>query len=163
VDYAGVIDPFALRVAAAHFRIVLGQAQSLVGLGHTATIVVRTSRHSFLIHAVAEGYALFVQFAKRAGLTGWRRAIAVYAWRLCTEAGWSAPRAAWFPVEVHSDGRLRPMLLRVGALERRIEIMGAVASAEGREKAWRVRVETGIEAMLVREPGGAWYADEALA
>ena len=163
VDYAGRVDPFLLRVAAAHFRIVFGVAQSQPALEGTSSILVRALRRSFLIHSVAEGYALCVLFARGAGFTGWQRALAVCAHRLSSEAGWKVPRPTWFPVEIRSDERLRPLSVKMGHGERSVEVLGALASsALGRERAWRVRVATGEETMLVREAGGAWYADEPL-
>lgn len=163
VDYAGAVDPFLVRVAAAHFRIVFGIAESQPALADTRFLLVRALRRSFLLHTLAEGYALCVLFARGAGFAGWHRALAVCAHHLSSEAGWKIPRPAWFPVEITSDERLRPLSVKMDRAERAVEVLGALASSTpGRERAWRVRVATGEEAMLVREAGGAWYADEPL-
>jgi hypothetical protein len=163
VDYAGDLDPYTLRVAAAHFRIVLEDALSQPALRNLKSLVVRAARRTYLVHPVADGYALFVLFARGAGFSGWQRALTVCAHGLSSEAGWEAVKPAWFPVEVVSDARLRPLSVKAGQTERRVEVLGALAGAlQRRERAWRVRVETGVEAMLVREPGGSWYADEPL-
>jgi hypothetical protein len=46
---------------------------------------------------------------------------------------------------------------------RPLEILGSLAGGLAkRERGWRVRVDSGVEATLVREPGGAWYADEPI-
>ncbi len=96
-------------------------------------------------------------------MSGWHRALAVCSYRLGSEAGWKPLKAAWFPVEVTLDDRLRPVAAKVGDVQRQLEVMGALASGDRyREKVWRVRADTGVEAMLVREAGGAWYADEHL-
>ncbi len=164
VDYAGHVDPFALRVAAAHFRLVLQDVHSQPSLRGATSFVVRAARRSFLVHAIAEGYALFVQFCRGGGLSGWYRALAVCVHHLSAEAGWKSVRPMWFAVEISADERRRPLVVKVGRTERKLEVLGALASSgPGRERAWRVRAETGVEAMLVREPGGVWYADEALA
>jgi hypothetical protein len=163
VDYAGDVDPFSLRIAAAHFRIVLEDAVSQPRLCDVKSVLVRAARRSYLVHGMAEGYALVVLFAGRAGFTGWQRALTVCAHRLSSEAGWEGVKPAWFPVDVVSDARLRPLRVKAGQTECRVEVLGALAgSLPRRERAWRVRVDTGIEAMLVREPGGSWYADEPL-
>ena len=41
-------------------------------------------------------------------------------------------------------------------------MLGRLAPLGPRERGWRVRLENGAEVTLVREPGGHWYADEAL-
>ena len=44
----------------------------------------------------------------------------------------------------------------------RVEVLGTVASELGaRERGFRVRTERGNELTLVREPGRAWYVDDA--
>ena len=163
VDYAGHVDAYFLRVAAAHFRIVFQVAQSQPALSDTKFLLIRALRRSFLIHTVAEGYALCVLFVRAAGFGGWHRALAVCAHRLASEAGWKVPKPAWFPVDITADERRRPLSVKLDRAEREVEVLGALASAtQGRERAWRVRIATGEEAMLVREAGGAWYADEPL-
>jgi hypothetical protein len=56
----------------------------------------------------------------------------------------------------------------VAGQDRPLEILGALVNSLGRrERGWRVRFDTGVEAMLVREPGAPakfsrshWYSDE---
>jgi hypothetical protein len=111
-----------------------------------------------------DGYALVVSLAPRAGFSGWQRAVAACLRDLEREADWPvAPvRSPWHGVEVATDGAHRPVAVRVGTRARPVEVLGAVASGVGRrERGWRVRLQDGLEITLVREPGGAWYADEA--
>jgi hypothetical protein len=163
VDYAGQMDPFALRVAAAHFRILLEEMKSQPSLLGGRSLLLRAARRSYLVHVLAEGYALLVVFSRGAGFTGWQRAIIVCTRGLSAEAGWRADKPAWFPAEVVADKRLRPVRVKSGASEQRVEVLGALVGApDRRERAWRVRLETGVEAMLVRERGGVWYSDEPL-
>jgi hypothetical protein len=176
VDYAGEAPPFDLRVAAAHFRIVLNEAAaqpSLVGLDW---LVVRAARKSYLIHALPDGYALVLLFARAAGFVGWHRAVVACRRALDAEAGWKwsgSPATPWFRFEVVSDGRRRPRSVRVAGRLRPVEILGVLAEDPGSEQAmrqhltrgergWRVRFETGMEVTLIREPGGFWYSDEPL-
>lgn len=164
VDYAGRLAPFNLRLAAAHWRITLDLAASQPSLRDLRWISLRAGRTSYLVHALAEGYALVLVLAGAAGSIDWRRAVAACARALGAEAGWrwpGAPPPAWFPVEVVIDERRRPGALRIAGRLRPVEILGALAGGlSRRERGWRVRLESGGEATLVREPGGAWYADE---
>jgi hypothetical protein len=176
VDYAGRAIPFELRVAAAHWRIVLNEAEAQHSLGGMTWLAARAARRSYLVYALPDRYALVVVLARAAGFAGWHRAVAVCARALGEEAAWSqrAATVPWFPVEVVSDGHRRPQSVRVAGRYRPLEILGTLvwqgrAGASGglgdlarREKGWRVRLETGAEATLVREPGGVWYADAAV-
>jgi hypothetical protein len=185
VDYAGRAAPFDLRVAAAHWRIVLHDVAAQPGLARVRWLVVGAGRGSYLVYALPDDYALVVVLARTAGFVGWQRAAAVCAVALGAEAGWAPRRATtteWHPVRVSADARLRPRFVRVGGRPRPVEILGMVVkrpdSGNGgnrgngdaaarprtgsRERGWRIRLQTGIEATLVREPGGAWYADEPL-
>jgi hypothetical protein len=156
-----------LRVAAAHWRIVLDESAAQPSMRRTRLLIVRATRQSYVVSALPDGYALVVVLARRAGFSGYERALSVCTLALGEEAGWtwdSLPKpAAWFPLDVLSDPRHRPRAFRDGDGLRPIEILGSIvnrAVARPRERGWRVRVDTGLEAMLVREPGGTWYSDE---
>jgi hypothetical protein len=64
-------------------------------------------------------------------------------------------------VSVFCDERDRPAALEIGDRARSVEVLGTVVGLASRERGWRVRLDTGVEVTLVREPGGFWYADEA--
>lgn len=164
VDYAGQIEPYSLRLAAAHWRIVLDEAAAGRMLRPLRWIALRAARASYIVHGLPEGYALVLVLARAAGFAGWRRAVAACGRALGAEAGWrwkGHAMPAWFPVDVAADDRKRPSALRVAAGLRPLEILGSLAGGLARrERGWRVRLESGVEATLVREPGGAWYSDE---
>jgi hypothetical protein len=175
VDYAGEADAFGLRVAAAHWRIVLCEAERQRSLHALKWLAVRAARRSYLVHALPDGYALVVALSRAAGFVGWQRAVAACVRALGEEAGWpaaSAPR--WFPVEIVCDDRRRPCSARVESRVHTIEILGTLVRSTLRtvsdarappvrgERGWRVRFDTGVEATLVREPGGTWYTDESV-
>jgi hypothetical protein len=133
-------------------------------------LIVRATRRSYLVSALPDDYALVVVLARRAGFSGYQRALSVCALALGAEAGWTwegvAKPAAWFPLDVVSDPTHRPRAVRDGNRVRQVEVLGSVVSrisTTRRERGWRVRVDTGLEAMLVREPGGVWYSDEPIA
>jgi len=166
VDYSGGLDPFGMRLAAAHWRIVLDELNGQRTFRSVRWLVLRAGRVSYLVHELPEGYALTVVLARAAGFFGWRRAVAACAYALGHEAGWSWSGVPWFPVQITADERRRPRSLSPatpGARPRPIEILGAMAAGLARsERGWRVRFDTGVEATLVREPGGLWYSDEPL-
>jgi hypothetical protein len=163
VDYAGELDPFDMRVAAAHFRIVLDDAAAQSSLRDIRFLAVRAGRRSYLGCMLPEGYALIVVLARAAGFGGWQRAVAVAAWALRAEAGWTSGdgRPLWFPVDVLCDRRFRPVSVQISGRTHPVDVLGVVARGElyRREKGWRVRLGGKLETTLLREPGGAWYAD----
>ncbi len=177
VDYSGRAIPFDVRVAAAHWRIVLDEAEGQSSFQGLKWIVARAARRSYVVYGLPERYALVLVLARAAGFAGWHRAVAVCARALGQEAAWrdqaDAP-AQWFHVEVASDAHHRPSSVRLSGADRPVEILGTIVHQErmapwaepgdsaGRERGWRVRFETGAEATLVREPGGTWYADAAV-
>jgi hypothetical protein len=177
VDYAGGTSPFELRIAAAYWRIVLVEAEAQRSLDGLRWIAVRAAKRSYLVCALPDGYALMVALTRAAGFVGWERAVATCARALGEEAGlgWmGAVRAPWFPIDVVADTQRRPRAVRMGGRVHPLEILGTLvpdASVEGgrtvagalrRERGWRVRLDSGVEATVIREPGGAWYADELL-
>jgi hypothetical protein len=163
VDYAGVGDPFDMKVAAAHVRIVMNDLEQYRSLGVPRWIVIRGARRSFVGRSLPDGYALVVLLRRRAGFTTSTRAFAACERALADEAGWAfeAPRQAWFPLDVRVDRRGRPTV--VGSPPVAVEVLGAVMGLAPREKGFRVRLATGSELTLVREAGSSWYADEDLA
>jgi hypothetical protein len=175
VDYTGRMVPFDLRVAAAHWRIVLHEAAAQRSLSRLAWLIVGVGRSGYLVHALPDDYALIVAFSRRAGFAGWQRAVATCAAALGVEAGWESvapPCVDWRPAWVLADERLRPRSVRWAGRFHSVEILGKLASRTSlperelaggsgdRARGWRVRLQTGLEATLMREPGGAWYSDE---
>lgn len=162
VDYAGRGAPYDVRVAAAHWRIVLDEARAQPSLRAILFFVVRSARGSAVVHALPEGYAIVLLLARGAGFSGFSRAVLVCARRLGREAGWvEEHRAAWHPVDALRDRRGSPRAVRIEGRDRPLEILGSFTGGlTGRERGWRVRLDTGFEVTLVREPGGFWYADD---
>ncbi|MBX3190495.1 MAG: hypothetical protein KF819_26075 [Labilithrix sp.] len=164
VDYAGLGDPFDVKVAAAHARILLNQVEELGALGAPRWIVIRGAARSIIARKLPEGYAIVVLLRRRAGFTASERAFATCAAALAREAGWplEAPErggeAAWIPVDVEIDQRGRPAF--IGAPPVRVEVLGSVMGLPRRERGYRVRTAAGTELTVVREAGNCWYADD---
>lgn len=162
VDYAGVGDPFDVRVAAAHMRIVLNDLEEFGALGEPRWVVLRAQKRSLLARRLPEGYALVVLLRRRAGFTASARAFAACERALAVEAGWSlqAQGQAWFPIQVDVDRRGRPTSM--GPPSVAVEVFGSVMGLARGERGFRVRTATGSEVTVVREPGNTWYADDDL-
>jgi hypothetical protein len=166
VDYAGVVNPFDVKVAAAHMRIILNDLDEYGAIGKPRWVVLRGQRRSFVARQLPDGYALVVMLRRRAGFTASARAYAACERALAVEAGWSPPKdgAAWFAVEVEVDRRGRPIKVDAGPKARdvKVEVFGSVMGLLRNERGFRARTATGGELTLVREAGNTWYADEDL-
>jgi len=165
VDYAGAIEPFDVKVAAAHMRIVLSQVDRFGKLGETRNVVIRAATTSFVVRKLPIGYAVALLLRKRAGFTASERAFAVCERLLAIEAGWPyfESKPSWYPVDVAVDRRGRPTGIgKVRQQVQRVEVLGSVVGLRPQEKGFRVRTEVGEELTIVREARRCWYADEVV-
>ena len=165
VDYAGRLDPFELKVAAAHWQLVLAQEESAAAFGAIRQLTVRAQSRSYFVRRLHENYALVIVLHPRAAFSVSERAIVEAVAGLSLEAGWPLPRnaARWFGVQVEaerSDQRRRPVRIRVAGTWQTLEIMGSVMGLRPRERGFRVRLASGAEIMLIRERLGFWFLDE---
>ncbi len=161
VDYAGLLEPFEVKIAAAHFRIVMAEIADARSFGLIRQITVRARRHAYVVRELAESYALVIVLHPRAAFASSSRAIDEAALRVSAETGWPPPRDAsrWCHVDVETERR-RPVRVRVSGSFQPVEVMGAVVGLAPKEKGFRVRLPSGAEMMLVRERLGRWFADE---
>lgn len=169
MDYWGPGDPFAIRLAAAEFGIVLRSALRRAVLGNVEEIFVRGRERSFLVRALPVGYGLILQLPRRRASAS-RRAIAAAVRALSIEAGFEGPlscrgepgQAAWRSVGVEEESvrSRRPAVVVMGDSKLGLDVIGRVALDDPRERGYRIRLESGQEGTLVREPLGRWYLDE---
>lgn len=181
VDYAGLVVPYEIRVAAAYLQIVMRYVEDAPSLGNPRFVIVRGAKRTIVARALPDSYVLGVLLRRRAGFAASPRAYSEAERALAREAGWTPPSGrAWYSVDVEVDARGRP--LRVGPTstatpeqalsdsrqseerERRVavEVLGTVMGLTAREQGFRVRTATGLELTLVREARRTWYADEEL-
>ncbi len=159
VDYAGHLEPFDLKVAAAHWQIVLVELAPLTIQARQITI--RSERRSYILRCLPERYALVILLSRRAGFTPTTRALAACETALAREASWPAEKGhRWIAVEVVVDRKRRPREVTLREGRHALEVLGTLIGLRARERGFRVRLATGAELNLVREPGGRWYADE---
>lgn len=161
VDYAGHVDPFDVRVAAAHLRILLVQCEELTFWGRPQTLTIRGAKKSSVLRALPDGYALVVMMRRRAGFARTDRAFSVCERALAREANWPISDLArgWVAADVVCDDRGRPISVIDDERTYPVEVLGTFGGAR-QERGFRVRTEDGNEITLVREPGWCWYADE---
>jgi hypothetical protein len=164
VDYSGFLPPYDVKVAAAQWRVVIDEVRLRAPLARTTFIAARAARSSYHVHVLPEGYALVLVLSRAAGFGGWHRAVTSCCHALAHEASWSFAGArpqSWYGVAVIADARRRPLALGRSPRANSLEVLGALASGMGpRERGWRIRLDNGVEATLVREAGGHWYVDE---
>jgi len=166
VDYAGDMSPFDIKVAGAHWQIVMGEISSVAALAAPRHVVVRGRLQSFILRALSDSYAVVIVLTRRAGFAPCTRAFAVFERALIAEAGIGRPHEGpvWRPVVVECDARARPRALaevRAGRLQP-LEVLGAVMGLRRGERGFRVRLASGLETTVIREIGGGWYAEDAI-
>lgn len=162
VDYAGAGDPFEIKIAAAHWLIVLSEMRRppLDPMGGLRKIIVRSEKRSFIVRRLHDEYALVVVLHPKAAFAASERAMVEAEIALAREAGWRRGAHAWHVVEVDTDRDVRPLRIRVGEAWQEIEVIGMVVGLGTRERGFRVRLLSGAEMMLVRERNGRWFSDE---
>lgn len=164
VDYAGRLDPFDVKVAAAHWQIVLAALPETLA---PRSISIRARATGFVLRPLDEGYALVLILHPLATFAVSTRALVAADLALREEAGLrrlELPQA-WYPIQVEpaAHDRRRPSRVLVDRAWHDLEVLGALVGLARRERGFRVRLATsGAELMLVREPSGAWYVDEPL-
>lgn len=166
VDYAGRFDAFDIKVAAAHWQLVIAEIDGETRLGPVRQLVVRARKQSYLIRRIHQSYLLVIVLHPRAAFAASARAVEEAERLLCAEAEFDAPKAQlrWYGVDVRTDkaARSRPLAVRVARRWEPVEVIGAIVGLGPGEKGFRVRLSGGVELLLVRERFGAWFADEQL-
>lgn len=172
VDYAGAVDPFELRVAAATFGLVLVDLRSCKNLKHSERIAVRLGNAGYVMCVLDESYSLLLVLRTLGTFLVSHRLLAEFKSRILLEAGLPVSRSHWQRVEVEPDQKnVRPQRLRVVASAAdqtraegdgwtSVEILGALVGMAPRERGYRVRLGTGAELTLLREPSRLWFIDE---
>jgi hypothetical protein len=174
VDYAGLLSPYEIKVAAAEWRIVLRVVREarLPGFQHVASVTVRAARRSFFIEGLPDGYAIALCLPRH-DFNVSRRALAQATRELGHEAGLALPEArgqvSWARVKVRTpDGprlRRRPDAIWLKEAWSPITILGRYQARDlsRSELGYLARLTSGAEVFLVREPLGIWFVDNAAA
>lgn len=160
VDYAGRVDTFHVKVAAAHLRIVFEQMRQIRAVGHATSLVLRGARESLSVHSAGTDYALTLLYSRGAGFVACPRALAVALRRFAEEGGWSYRGERWYAADLELDERGRPRLWKSCSSGQELEVVGGLVGLGRGERGYRVYSSGGVELMLVRERSGSWFSDE---
>jgi len=165
VDYAGVLEPFEIRLTSAHLQIELRHAtERLSGaLGGLRELAVYARKRTFFAVHLVDGYDLILVFTAGSPWPLSSRAIAQAEYDIRVEGGWdpTADLERWIHlvVDARPHDRWRPHRVRLAGEWHEVEVMGTVVGLAEGERGFRVRTRTGAEMTLVRERFGHWYAD----
>jgi hypothetical protein len=172
VDYAGALNPFDIKVAAAEWRLVLRTLMRLnvPGWPQTRTVLVRAELQSYGMVPITEGYALVAALPRHCFRLS-RRALDEALREIALEAGWepvqhvSRERERWTRVQVRTSAgdASKPEAVWHDGAWCRLEILGRYAPAgrrSRREVGYRARLSSGVEISLVHEPLDRWFADD---
>jgi hypothetical protein len=174
VDYAGLLTPYEIKVAAAEWRLVLAvvHAARVPGFRHVGELTVRGAGRTFFIAALPDGYAVAMCLPRRSFNLS-RRALAQARRELAREAGLELPEgrseATWARVRVRTppDPRLqrRPDAIWLNEAWSPLTILGRYQARDlsRSERGYLARLASGAEVFLVREPLGVWFVDNAAA
>jgi hypothetical protein len=174
VDYAGLLSPYEIKVAAAEWRIVLEVIRSarIPGFQRVGSVTVRAARRTFFIEALPDGYAIALCLPQHQFNVS-RRALAQATRELGQEAGLAVPpprgQATWARVKVRippgpSAGvRTRPDAIWIAGAWSPITILGRYQARDlsRSELGFLARLASGAEVFLVREPLAVWFIDTA--
>lgn len=167
VDYAGCLEPYEIRVAAAEMRLVLGTVTEQPHLsGPGSEVYYRGEKRSFAVIALEDGYALVVELPRISlGLSP--RALTEAVRALSAEAGLPLlatsrfGRERWTRVEIRWDRvKRRPLAIWLSGCWKPIEVIGRYNESGRRTLGYRASIDGNTELTLVREPMGIWYADD---
>ncbi len=169
VDYAGELDPFDIKVAAAEWRLVLARLEQsgVPDWCETYELFVRAQKKSYALIGLDAGYALVLQLARHRATLG-TRAVSEAVQLISREAGLTVPLRfeadeRWRRVAVRASERdpKRPASIWHDGAWRSVTVLGRTRDPEleRHERGYRARLASGAEFFLVREPLGRWYAD----
>ena len=171
VDYAGNLDPFQIRIIAAHFQILLAELRDLPKVPAPRQLCIRAKGSAFVIRVIDDAYSLVVITHARAPFAVSERVLRDAEVVLASEAGLSLVRSGpkWRRVDVELDHDKRGAPVRVrptplGAAKAAdwvgVLVLGAVVGLAKRERGYRVRFDNGNEANLVCERARLWFVDD---
>lgn len=173
VDYAGLLEPYEIKVVAAEWRIVLAVVQEsrVPGFHNVSSLTVRAKRRSYFIEALTDGYAIALRLPRHSFNVS-PRALSQAARDLSREAGLTLPsgraKVQWARVRVRTPAsRLlrRPDAIWLGDDWSPITILGRYQARDlsRSELGYLARLASGAEVFLVREPLGVWFIDNPVA
>jgi hypothetical protein len=171
IDYAGSLDGYVTKIAAAELQLLVQGLNETryIGASKLRQLVVRATHATLAAVPLAAEYTLIVHLPPAAFSLS-RRALSQAVRELCVEGGITVPgeyrREQWVRVRVEDDvaHSWRPRAIWMQDAWTPLEVFGRVQNgdlARG-EVAYRVHLASGEEATLVREPLGRWFSEHSL-
>ena len=174
VDYAGDLDPYELRVAAATLQLVFADIRPLAQLGSAHQLNACMGRAGYLLRILDPSYSLLVVLRKLGTFVVSQRLLLEIEARILEEAGLPIVRKpSSFRVDVDTAGsgakarpaRVRPPFDPFAEAEPPwvpLEVLGSHVGTAPGEKAYRVRLATGAELNLLRDATKLWFSEEPI-
>jgi hypothetical protein len=174
VDYAGLLEPYEIKVVAAEWRIVLAVVHEsrLPGFHHVKSVTVRAKGRSYFIEAMPDGYAIALRLPRHCFNVS-RRALSQASRELAREAALTRPESRsevhWVRVRVRTPASSsllrRPDAIWLGDDWSPLTILGRYQARDlsRSELGYLARLASGAEVFLVREPLGVWFIDNPAA
>lgn len=164
VDHAGELPAYDVKLAAAHWQIVLRKAQQTRGLGRFRSFVVQADRHGYVLQQLFGGYVLVMVCRPGLGAHVSTRALCQVEVELCQEAGFPDQGDLgrhWSRVGVLLDSGGTPRTIRRGAdAPEELQVLKPPASLPDFARGYLIRTAGGARATLVRERDGRWYLSD---
>lgn len=178
VEYAGKVDAFHVKVAAAHLRVTLETLNVTRTLGRAKWFLVRGTRESALVYRLADHYALVVLFTRGGGFARTPRALAAALRQVSEEGAIKYEGERWYPARFTLDAAGKPLVWHrqtSGAgtgirargpiddevREEPVEIVGTIMGLGRGERGYRLRLAGGAEVTAIREVSRVWYTDDS--
>jgi hypothetical protein len=166
VDYAGDVDPYELRVAAATFQLVINDLRGSQLSSATHEIALTTTRSGYVLRILDESYTLLLLPRRLATFAVSARLLREVEARILHEAGlpMKVP-PTWFHVHAEVGARGRPERVRPPTGVHPwtpVEVLGSVMGLAAHETGFRVRLSSGAEVTLIRESPRLWFVDDKL-
>ncbi|NUO52997.1 MAG: hypothetical protein HOV80_29475 [Polyangiaceae bacterium] len=173
VDYAGELEPFDMKIAAATLQIAIAELRDCPNLSRAYELRIGTPKAGYIIRLLDETYSLLLIVRPIGTFVVSKRVLLETEARVLDEAGMPVTHVPeWYRVEVEAGARGgRPRRVRpiapIGAdlqdppwLD--VDVLGAVMGLRAGEKGFRIRLASGLEVTLVRESRRLWFVDERI-
>lgn len=141
VDYAGVLDPYEVRLASAHMQLELRKAHQELEdkIGAVRAMTVCAHKRTFIAQSLLEGYILILVFTGGAPLCISSRALAQAEYDIRLEGGWDPPPDIERWIQLLVDARPRPLATPSSLYRRRLARRRCDRSG-GRVGGWRAGI-----------------------
>lgn len=162
VDHAGVLPAYDVKLAAAHWQIVLRHGSERRHLHDLRELVVEAERGGYVVRKLFGGYVLVMVCRPGVVFSVSSRALEQVERELTEEAGFPASPdqvARWTRVRVLLDPASSPAgIWRPDRALEAVQVIEPATALADFAQRYRVRTDRGEALTLIRERSGRWYA-----